>query len=153
MKQIQDNIDILDSRIKSIKEIQIPYIDSKIFQIDADVKEFKKESISLGQTQVLTTYLNQLRSSLDDLQTQKRGLETETLLTLEQQRARYSAMLAEGSIEDAVFIPKANVDAKPTIKARKWLVFLLGLFSGGVVAGVIVFSREIISQIKKEDLE
>lgn len=157
VKKIQDNINILDARIKSIKEIQIPYLDTKIFQIDADIKEFKKEfkkeSASLSQTQTLTTYLNQLQASLNDLQTQKTKLESETLLALEQEKARYSAMLADGSVKDAVFVPKANVDTKPTIKARKWLVFLLGLFSGGVVAGVIVFSREIISQIKKEGLD
>ncbi len=156
IKKIQDTISIFDSRIKSIKEVQIPYIDSKILQIDSDMNEFKKEvkkSASLSQTQTLTTYLNQLQSSLDALQSQKTQLENETLLTLEQDKLHYEAMLSEGSVQDAFFIPKANVDTKPTIKARKWLVFLLGLFSGCVVAGVVVFSREMISQIKKEGLD
>ncbi|RDU55548.1 hypothetical protein CQA49_03555 [Helicobacter sp. MIT 00-7814] len=149
VKRIQDTITIINARIKSIKEVQIPYIDSKILQTDADIKE----SASLSQTQTLTTYLNQLQASLDGLQNQRTKLENETLLALEQDRLRHEAMLSEGAVQDAFFVPKANVDTKPTIKARKWLVFLLGLFSGGVVAGVIVFSREIISQIKKEGLD
>ncbi|WP_066386827.1 hypothetical protein [Helicobacter himalayensis] len=157
IKKIQDSVSVIDSRVKSIKEAQIPYIDSKILQTDSDIKEFKKEfkkeSASLSQTQTLTTYLNQLQSSLDALQNQKTQLENETLLTLEQDKLRYEAMLSEGAVQDAFFIPKANVDTKPTIKARKWLVLLLGLFSGCVVAGVVVFSREMISQIKKEGLD
>ena len=148
-------IEQIEARIRNIQENTLPYIDTKISRSTADIeelkKELKKESLSPTQYQTLSNYLGQLQVSIDSSESSKFSIQNQTLLELEQQLAKYNLMRGDGSIQNASFIT-LNITPNPNLGVKKWIILVLGLFSGIVLSVLVISGKELYVELRREGL-
>ncbi|WP_394994323.1 hypothetical protein [uncultured Helicobacter sp.] len=148
-------IERIEARIKNIQENTLPYIDTKISRSTADIeelkKELKKESLTPTQYQTLSNYLGQLQISIDGSESSKFSIQNQTLLELEQEIAKYNLMRGDDSIKNASFVT-LNITPNPKLGVKRWIILVLGLFSGIVVSVLLISGRELYTEIRRNGL-
>lgn len=142
----------IDAKLNNIENNTLPYLESKILRAEDDIKELKKElkkeSLSPTQYQTLSNYLGQLQASIDSSETNKFSIQNQTLLELEQQKAKYQLMLGEDSLKNASYVVM-NIAPEPTLGIKKWILFVMGIFSGIVLGVLVVSAKELYAEFKK----